>query len=146
MKKKILIWIKRYAPAEIFGTLGALLFASLFFLITRDKLLSAYMATLGENIGFYGFLFAREILNDARQRTSLQEYGFIGLTCTLRNLFLEFGFSEILDSFIFRPFIMYFFSSITENYLLGITVGKIVADIIFYIPSIISYELRKKYL
>jgi hypothetical protein len=41
---------------------------------------------------------------------------------------------------------MYIFPIIIGQFSIGILVGKIVADIIFYIPTIIAYELRKKHL
>jgi len=40
---------------------------------------------------------------------------------------------------------MYIFPILIQNYSIGIIVGKIVADVVFYIPTIIAYELRKKY-
>ncbi|MFT7616336.1 MAG: hypothetical protein ACI8Y7_001167 [Candidatus Woesearchaeota archaeon] len=64
----------------------------------------------------------------------------------VRNLLVEFGFSETLDSFIVRPFLMWFFQVWFGNVALGLLVGNILADVSFYIPTIISYELRKKHL
>ena len=58
---------------------------------------------------------------------------------------LEFGTAEFLDSFVIRPFTMYIFPLLTHNLVLGLLVGKFVADIIFYIPTIIAYELRVKF-
>lgn len=68
----------------------------------------------------------------------------MGFFKTIRNLVFEFGFSEALDSFVVRPFCMYIFPILTNNYGVGIIIGKIVADVSFYIPTIIAYELRKK--
>jgi hypothetical protein len=41
---------------------------------------------------------------------------------------------------------MYLTLSNTNNIQLGIFVWKIIGDMVFYIPTVISYELRKKYL
>ena len=57
---------------------------------------------------------------------------------------IEFGPGEYLDTFIVRPFAMWFFPYIIGSLAIGIFLGKIVADIIFYIPTIIMYEIRKK--
>lgn len=59
---------------------------------------------------------------------------------------VEFGTAEYLDSFIVRPFAMYFFPKLLNNITLGLIAGKFAADGIFYIPTILSFELRKKYL
>jgi hypothetical protein len=64
----------------------------------------------------------------------------------IRNIILEFGFSEILDSLFIRPFMMYIFPILIGNVELGIFAGKIAADIVFYVPTIFAYELRKKHL
>tara|TARA_Y100000034_G_scaffold128423_1_gene182962 strand:+ start:509 stop:637 length:129 start_codon:yes stop_codon:yes gene_type:complete len=41
---------------------------------------------------------------------------------------------------------MYLFPVIIGNFAIGLFVGKIVADIVFYIPTIVMYELKKKHL
>ena len=41
---------------------------------------------------------------------------------------------------------MYIFPIILGNFAVGIIAGKFAADIVFYIPVIIAYELRKKHL
>jgi len=51
----------------------------------------------------------------------------------------------ILDVVIVRPFFMYFIPKLTSNFLLGTFIGKMIADIAFYIPAIIMYEVRKKH-
>ena len=62
----------------------------------------------------------------------------------IRNLLLEFGYPAILDLFFIRPFCMYWMPILTANYLIGIILGKIAADIIFYGLAIVNYELLKK--
>lgn len=147
MKDKLKEWIKRYIPAEIFATIGAIAAAGFSFALTKNRILSAYLGTIGENIGYYGFIFIREHLKDLNKaKQNKSKHGVKGFLKTTRNLILEFGPAEYLDSLIVRPFCMYFFPIILGNYALGIIIGKIVADIVFYIPTIISYELRKKYI
>jgi len=146
MKEKIKEWLKRYVPAEIFATIGAILGSWLIFIITGNRILSAYTGTIGENTGFYGFIFIREHIKDFKDsKRKKKKHGAAGFFKTIKNLVLEFGFSEFLDSFIVRPFCMYIFPILIQNYGIGIIVGKIVADVVFYIPTIIAYELRKKY-
>lgn len=147
MKKKIKEWLERYVPAEIFATIGALAGSWLVFLLTGNRILSAYTGTISENIGFYGFFFIREHIHDFNHsRRNNRKHGAVGFLRTMRNLLLEFGLSEFLDSLFVRPFCMYIFPVLISNYVLGILIGKIVADIIFYIPTIIAYELKKRYM
>ncbi|PIN85929.1 hypothetical protein COV19_07600 [Candidatus Woesearchaeota archaeon CG10_big_fil_rev_8_21_14_0_10_44_13] len=147
MKKKIKEWLKRYVPAEIFATIGVVIGSWLVFVLTGNRVLSAYIGTIGENIGFYSFIFIREHINDFNHsKRKKRDHGLKGFLKTTRNLIFEFGVSETLDSLFFRPFCIYIFPILIGNYLTGILVGKIVADIIFYIPTIIAYELKKKHL
>ena len=147
MKKKVREWLKRYLPAEILATIGALLGAGLIFILTKNRILSAYAGMIGENVGYYGFIFTREHIKDLKNsKKNNKKHGVIGFLKTIRNLVVEFGFSEFLDSLFIRPFSMYIFPILLGQFGIGIFVGKIVADIVFYIPTIIAYEFRKKHL
>ena len=147
MKKKIKTWLKRYIPAEIFATLGALLGASIAYSITGSAIVSAYSGTIGENIGFYGYILIKEVRDSKiHHKKHNRKYSFKSCLKDIRNLLVEFGFAELLDSILVRPFAMYIFPIMLGNFPLGILIGKIVADIVFYIPTVLFYELRKKYI
>lgn len=147
MKHKIKEWVKRYLPAEVFATIGALIGSFLTLFLTQNTIVSAYGGTVGENIGYYGYISIRDFLNQKKKyKQSNQKYNFVSFLKLLRNLVAEFGFSEFLDSFIVRPFCMWVFPIAIGNFALGIIVGKIIADLIFYLPTIIAYELKKKHL
>ncbi len=147
MKKKLKEWFKRYLPAEISGTIGAILVAQVVFLITENRILSAYAGTIGEGISFYGTIFIREQINDLKKsKEKGKKHGIKEFSKTIRNLLVEFGPAEFLDSILIRPFFMYLFPVIIGNFAIGLFVGKIVADIVFYIPTIVMYELKKKHL
>ncbi|MBU1721511.1 hypothetical protein KKG38_01885 [Patescibacteria group bacterium] len=140
MKKKIKEWFLRYFPAEIAATFAAVFSASFFFLLTQNRILAAYAGALGENFGFYGTIFFQDYKKTKKiykERSSLWV-----CSKTIQHLCLEFGFSEILDSFFIRPFCMYWFSLMIPFYTLGVFVGKFVADIIFYSISIFAYEIK----
>lgn len=134
MKGKLKVWFWRYLPAEVVGTLCAVVFPVFISSFSKNILVIALAGTWGENIGFYGTMVAREFIHT---RT---------FTKSVRNIFLEFGVAEAADSFFIRPACMYFMLSLFSSLPLGILVGKVAADLIFYIPAIISFELRKKYL
>ncbi len=79
MNKKIKEWLKRYLPAEILATIGAMLGAGLIFLLTNNRILSAYIGTIGENTGYYGFIFIREHYNDLnKSRKKNKKHGIKG--------------------------------------------------------------------
>ena len=136
-------WIKRYGLAEIFGTITALSGAWISYHLTESLVVSAFTGMLSENIGYYGTVFTQDMI----QRAKKHEKMTLGSSfIVLRNMFLEFGAGEALDSTLIRPLAMYWFPVFMENHMLGILIGKIAADLAFYIPTIVSYELRKKYL
>jgi len=145
--QKIKEWLRRYLPAEILAGIGAISGASLFYLITNNEILSAYAGTIGDNIGYYTFISLRDCKKNKLKYTNAgKKFGWLAYLKTLRDLIFEFGPAEALDSLLIRPFCLYWFSKWTPNYAIGILSGKIVADIIFYVPTIFSYELKKKYL
>ncbi len=147
MKHKFKEWSKRYIPAEIFCAITALLSAGIVFFFTKNHIAAAYAGTWGENLGFYSFIAIRDIYHSKKHhKKNNKKYGFSSFVKNLRNLFLEFGFSEIFDSFLIRPFFMYIFPIMLNNFLIGILLGKLAADIIFYIMTISAYELKKKHL
>lgn len=144
---KLKEWLWRYLPLEIVGTVVAISAAVLVYIITDNRIAAAYAGVIGENIGYYGFLFIRDIEEHrAKHKKEDKVFGFVEDLKIIRNIILEFGVAELLDSLFIRPFCMYWFPIWMESYAFGILVGKLAADVIFYIPTVISYELEKKYL
>ncbi len=66
------------------------------------------------------------------------------LSHTLRNLSLEFGPAELLDSFLVRPLAMYLGPIVVGSLTAGVILGKIAADVVFYTLAIVGYEFGKK--
>ena len=136
-------WFDRYKYAEIAATSAAL--ASSQFSRIFDGLTTAYLITFAEYFAFYGvilFMAYRKMVTANKlldKKTPSKDVLFL-----IRNLLLEFGYPAILDLFFIRPFCMYWMPILTANYLIGIILGKIAADIIFYGLAIVNYELLKK--
>ena len=136
-------WFDRYKYAEIAATSAAL--ASSQFSRIFDGLTTAYLITFAEYFAFYGvilFMAYRKMVTANRlldKKTPSKDVLFL-----IRNLLLEFGYPAILDLFFIRPFCMYWMPILTANYLIGIILGKIAADIIFYGLAIVNYELLKR--
>ena len=136
-------WLKRYLPAEVFALIGALVGGGIINIIFHNAVSTALGGTWGDNIGYYGTIVFMELRRQKEQHKSIS---FIVIVKTTRNIILEFSTAEYLDSFFIRPFALYLFPQLLHNLSLGLIVGNILTDITFYIPTIISYELRNKFL
>lgn len=136
-------WFDRYKYPEIAATsavLGSSQLSPIF-----DGLTTAYLITISEYFTFYGVIIvmASQKLSKANRvldkKTPLKE-----ILLLIRNLLLEFGYPAILDFFFIRPFCMYWMPILTGNYFMGIILGKITADAVFYGLAIVNYELIKR--
>lgn len=126
--------IRRYALPEILGTCTNVLAVAVTSRLNWSTVAVALAGTWSENIGFYG----TRILFDLRRR---HEVG--GTWKAVRNLLLEFGPPEMLDTFLSRPALMAVGISITGQPQLGGLLGKFLADAIFYTVATLSDESRK---
>jgi len=146
MKKKLAEWGRRYIPAEIVSIIFALVFSNITFLTTHNRIATAFVGTLADTLSYYIFVSVREdIQSRKKHKKEKRIYSLISFLKNIRNILLEFGFAEIFDSFIIRPAFMYYFPLLLGNMSMGIFVAIILANMIFYITTIIAYELKKKY-
>ena len=136
-------WLRRYGVAEIAGICTAVIGSLGTRALTGSDVAAAYGGALGENLGYYGVIVSREVVHDRRAATVAgRGYGLAGAWRTARNLAMEFGAAEALDSTVLRPLAMglgvrFFGRGV------GILVGKLAADLTFYVPVICAYELRR---
>lgn len=128
MAKTLLRWVKRYGAAEILGTVGV--YAGFFLAEQFEHItwISAYAGAMGENVGFYGAVIF--------QRMRAKENLWLVLA--------EFGPAEILDSLILRPLTL-FIGAESLGPGLGLLVGKLAGDFVFYIPVIATHELMQRF-
>jgi hypothetical protein len=68
-----------------------------------------------------------------------------GVLIEVRNLAIEFGPAELLDSLLMRPIALTIGLTVMDSPILGALLGKLAADIVFYVPTIVSYELLNRY-
>jgi hypothetical protein len=141
MWQKSLHYLKRYGLAEIAGAVCVLLISSLTYYFTRNKIIAAYAGTIGENIGFYGVIILRDTI-DAKRKAA--HWSGKEIWQVLKNILIEFGIAEALDTFLMRPLMLYLFTSLFTNYQIGALAGVVVADILFYSLAVLSSELNKK--
>ncbi len=145
VKRKIKEWLKRYLPPEIVGTITAIAAATLAHHFTSNGITIAYVATLGESIGFFATVFIQHLIVVIKKNKIIDKsFSFLDFTKIMGSMAIEYGPAGIIDSFLLRPFFMYIFPSLLSNFTLGILVGKIVGDFTFYLLVIVSYELKKR--
>ncbi len=147
MKNKIKEWIRRYLLAEILSTALSLATAWVIHRTTEDNVLAAFVGSAMASISFYGIIAYNDVRKSLKHhRKHDLIYDFIAYFKDLRNLVIEFGPSEILDVMAVRPFFMYLMPKLIGEFVLGTFIGKMIADVVFFIPAIVMYEVRKKHL
>jgi hypothetical protein len=112
--------------------------------LTGNPVLAAYGGAIGENVGYYGCVVLRDV-GEARRAALAAGTPFGGRAVTLvgRDLALEFGPGELLDSLAVRPLCM----GLGAHWLgagIGVVAGKLVADLVFYVVVIGSQEARRQ--
>jgi hypothetical protein len=136
VKSHLARWLRRYLPSEVLSLLAAVAGAQLAFAVSGNAAVAAVTGAWSETLMYYATMLAREI----------RAYPSQPLLITLRNLVLEFGFAEALDTLLLRPTLMYLAAQLVSDLRLGVILGKLAADVIFYVPAITAYELRRRYL
>ena len=137
-------WLRRYGLAELVGVGSALAGSWTAYALTRSEVAAAYGGAIGENVGYYGVIVARDLTHAARAARAVgRSLGVGGVLRTARNLVLEFGVAELIDTWLVRPLAM----GLGMRYFgrtAGVIAGKLLADVAFYVPVIFAYELRRR--
>lgn len=129
-----MVWLRRYLPAELASLSAILLCTWAAMALTGNAAVAAIAGTWAEGLVYYGFMITRELRRCPHLTPSL-------VLRTLRNTVREFGFAELLDSALIRPGALYLALSLLPNLGLAVVAGKFAADLVFYVPTIISFEL-----
>ena len=147
MKNKIRDWLKRYLLADIICTIFSMFTAWAIMESSGDRVLAAFIGSAVASVGFYGIIAFSDVRKSMKIHSSEnRKYKIKSFLVDFRNLIIEFGPAEILDVLAVRPFFMYLIPKVTGEFLLGTFIGKMIADVIFFVPAILMYELRKKHL
>lgn len=141
MQKKIYEWLDRYFIPTLVSLIVSLGLAFGLHFLFGNRVLTALGGTWGDNFGFYGLILYKDI---KQRRAKDEKITIMGMLKVLRNAVVEFGPGEYLDSFVIRPTMMYFIPLWLNNVGWGILIAKILADVSFFLPTIVAYEFRKK--
>ena len=145
MGARVKEWLKRYLPAELLSTALTIIAALAAYRLTGNRIATALMATWVGNISYFGYILYKDIADTRKELyASGKNYSSYTFRKNIRALVVKFGPAELLDSLIVRPLLMYYLPIFTGNIALGTILAKFAADITFYLPAIVSYELSKK--
>lgn len=139
-------WSRRYLLAEGVGTLCAVLAALLVLSVTDSLATAAVAASIAESAAYYAVVLRRMLPAIWRRHRG----STLGrrLVRTVRDTVGEasdFLTAELLDTILLRPLLIWLAAGWTGPYpVLGLIIGKLLADLAFYAVVIPSYELRKK--
>lgn len=139
--KKILEWIDRYLIPTIVSLISSVSLAMILQHFFNNRIVIALGGTWGDNLGFCGLILFKDI---KERKIKDEKITIIGLLKVLRNAVAEFGVGEYLDSFVIRPSFMYLAPQYINNKTIAITIAKLLADVTFFLPTIVMYEVRKK--
>lgn len=140
IKLKFKEWLKRYLWVEIIAILTAVVSGNISQIIFNNLIISAFIATWIDGIAYYGLMAYQDLRLRKKKDKKLKTLSYLKV---LRDLLAEFGPAEYFDSVVLRPFFLAITPILVKDYSLAITIGSILASIVFYIPTIIGYETRK---
>jgi hypothetical protein len=136
---KVRQWCRRYLPSEAAGVLAATLCGLLVLSATGEPVWATTAAVAGESFAYYGVIFGREL----RWRMQGGAANSRLVLVIVRDLLLEFGPAELADTLLVRPLMIYAGLSLAPVGWIGIALGKLAADLFFYVLTIAIFELRQ---
>ncbi len=140
-RRKFSEWVRRYLPCEIVGTVAELGAAVAVYLSTGSWAATAVAATVFATVGYYGIAYVNAVRwsMPATDRNWLARFATANVLA-VRSVAVEFGPAEAVDSLAVRPAAYYVVPMLSGNVALGLILGKVIADIGFYLCAIFSYE------
>jgi hypothetical protein len=146
VKQKLKEWARRYLPAELCSVMVTMIVAMLTFELTGNSLTTALVATWVGSGVYFSYILAMDMRFAQRQRRARgHHYDWGTFAQNVRALLVEFGIAELVDLFIIRPALMYYLPLWIGSLAWGTLIAKVAADLTFYVPAIIGYELSKRW-
>ncbi len=145
LRARLREWLRRYGPAELLSIGATLGGVGVAHASGASGVQTALVGTWAGNVAYFGWILVADIRRTRRAlRAAGQPYAGRALGRNLRALAIEFGPAEVLDSFLVRPALMYWLPLAMGSVGWGSLAAKFAADITFYVPAILSYELSKR--
>jgi hypothetical protein len=137
-------WLHRYGLAELGGVTGALVGSFVVRRVTGNAIAAAYGGAWGESLGYAITVIVRDFATASRDvKSERRRLRFADVGRVFTGLAAEFGPSGALDTFVTRPLAMAL-GARAFGLQAGVVVGKLAADVVFYVPVIMIYERRKQ--
>jgi hypothetical protein len=139
-------WLHRYLPAEIVGLVAALGGALVAHRVTGSPVAAAFAGSACETVAYYATIGWWDVTRHHRALDGVAPARRVWLAAarTARDLAIEFGPAEVVDSAFLRPALMYAGPLLAGGFLVGTLLGKLAADVAFYLFAITGYEVRKR--
>lgn len=144
---KIAEWARRYGPLEIAGWVGELGGAAAGYAWTGSLATAAVAATVGGLVAYYVPAYINAVrwsLPMCPRRGGVATRHGRAHLLAVRSLAIEFGPAEAVDTFAVRPALIYAGPALLGNVVWGWIVGGFIADVLFYVCAIFSYEKFKE--
>lgn len=136
----LVFWLRRYLPAEVVGTAAMLAAGALAAAMTASPGWIAVAALVGEIVGFYAVLAVVILLEQSRVAPSRAS----AIRRTSLLLVAEFGVAEVLDTLLIRPAALMLGVWVLRDPMWGLLVGKIVADVVFYLLAAGAFSVTDR--
>lgn len=145
--EKLKMWGARYLPAELYSLIVTMSVAVFTFEFTGSHLITALAATWTGSAVYFGYILVMDILFARQQRHAHgHRYCFETFVQNVEALIVEFGVAELADLLIIRPALMYYVPLWMGDLIIGTLIAKLAADLTFYVPAIIGYEMSRRWL
>ena len=148
-RHRVRVWVMRYLPLEVLGTLASLGGAWIAYRASGSLAVAAIAGALGESVGYYALVVVRDARgHQASSRVRLLSgrgrRAWAVTWLTARSVVAEFGPAELVDSFFVRPALLWAASALWGANLGAWLVGKLAADAVFYLVAIVSFETGRR--
>lgn len=145
--QKVREWVRRYLPLELAGWVGELGGAALAYWLTGSLAVAALTATVGSSVGYYLPAYVNALRwAYASQQGPWWSRTAVANALAVRSLTVEFGLGEAVDSLVVRPALIFAAPLLVGHVVWGWIIGGLLADVVFYVLTIFSYERFKRWL
>lgn len=139
-------WLRRYLPAELLAIVVAAVCATCADAVSNDQLVVVGASIVGSSTGYYGLIVMREMIHARRASHArhIRDTRRAGYT-TVRNLALDFGSAELLDSLLFSPALLYLWIQAVPNLQLAVLLGEVASTSAFYSAVVVAHNVRRAF-
>jgi hypothetical protein len=133
----------------VLGTIAAVAGSWAAYEASGSIVVAAVAGTITEGVGYYALVVVRGIrghlgslrVTRVRRRSGR---GALAIALTLRGMAAEFGPAEVLDTVVVRPALLIVAAAWLGPDPTAWLVGKLAADVVFYVVAIASFELGRR--